>query len=343
MTRRRLQVVLGLVLSALFLWLAFRGVDFGALGQALAMARYELVLPALALYFSGVWLRSLRWRAVLWPIKPVPAHRLFPVVVMGYMANNVLPARLGEVVRAYVLGRREDVSRLSTLATIVVERVLDGLVMLAFMGLVVLILPLTAAMWRLLTAAAALFVIAAAILLSLAVAPAGSQRWARAALRPLPPRAQDVLLPLMVQVLDGLAGLRGAGGVLRALALSFAAWTVEALMYYVLMFAFDIPTSAPAPAALAALTTAVANLGTLIPSSPGYVGVYHYLAKEVLMQFGVPPEPALGYVLVLHAALVVPVTLLGLLYAWREHVQLTTLAAMPAQAPTLAATCGDRL
>ena len=122
-----------------------------------------------------------------------------------------------------------------------------------------------------------------------------------------------------------LSGVGSLGGpaAFRILLLSCAAWLLEAGMYYVLMFSFPITPSA----ALAALTTAVANLGTLIPSSPGYVGVFDFIGKSVLAQFGVPEEAALAYVLVVHAALVVPVTLLGFYYTWRLGVSLREVSA----------------
>src|SRR5438105_3805238 len=113
---------IGLVVSLVCLVLAFRGVDMGAAAALIAGANYWLLLPALAAYFAGVWVRAVRWRYLLRPIKPMPSGRLFPVVVIGYMANDVLPARMGEIARAYVLGRQEGVSSTSVLATIAVER-----------------------------------------------------------------------------------------------------------------------------------------------------------------------------------------------------------------------------
>ena len=90
------------LISAFFLWLALRGQDLTQTARSLADAHYGYVLPALALYFTGVWVRALRWRVLLSPMGRFPVSSLFPVVVIGYMANDVLPARMGEVVRVYV-------------------------------------------------------------------------------------------------------------------------------------------------------------------------------------------------------------------------------------------------
>src|SRR5690242_1391340 len=133
-SKDKLKFWLGLIVSLVFLYLAFQGQDFGKIGQALGEANYWWLLPALGAYFLGVYVRAIRWHYLLGPLKKVSVKRLFPVVVIGYMANDVLPVRMGEVVRAYVLGKRENVSKTGTLATIVVERIMDGITMLLFLA-----------------------------------------------------------------------------------------------------------------------------------------------------------------------------------------------------------------
>src|SRR5207248_9014715 len=113
---------LGLLVSLCFLWLALRGQDLRQVRRALGEADYRYLAPALLLYFAGVWVRALRWRHLLAPVRRLSARALYPVVVVGYMANDVLPWRLGEVVRAYALRERAGVSTSATLATIAVER-----------------------------------------------------------------------------------------------------------------------------------------------------------------------------------------------------------------------------
>ena len=329
--RRNVQVAAGIAVSAVCLGLALRGLKLGEVGRALADAGYGWLLPALALYFAGVWVRAVRWRHLLRPLGDVPSARLFPVVVIGYMANDVLPARLGEFARCYVLRRREGIPPAAALGTVLLERVMDGITMLAFMAITLPLLPSSPDDYRMMGAAAALFLAVAAALVLLATRPALAARLVAAAVRPLPPAPAARLRDLAVTFVGGLAALGGAGATLRIFGLSCAAWLLEAGMYFTLMFAFPLAPSLP----LAILTTAVANLGTLIPSSPGYVGVFEYLGQSVVARFGIPltsmaPESwkssALAYVLVVHAALVVPVTLLGFYYAWREGVALTRLA-----------------
>jgi uncharacterized protein (TIRG00374 family) len=312
--KRNVQVGAGLVISLVCLWLAFRGLDLAAVGRALAGARYGWLLPALALYFAGVWLRAVRWHYLLLPVARLASARLFPVVVIGYMANDILPARLGELARCYILRRRDGVPVAAGLGTVLVERVMDGLTMLVFMAVALPLLPYSAALYRLLGGAAVLFGAVAVVLVANVARPALALRLVEVATRPLPAGPATRLRDLATSFCSGLAALGGAGPILRVFGLSCGAWLLEAGMYFVLMFAFPLTPSFP----LAVLTTAVANLGTLIPSSPGYVGVFDLLGRSVLGQFGVPAAPALAYILVVHAVLVVPVSLLGFWYLWRE-------------------------
>ncbi len=244
------------------------------------------------------------------------------MIAIGYMANDVLPLRLGEVARCFVLRRREGVPQTAALGTVLVERVMDGLTMLAFMGATLPLLPFSAALYRLMGGAGALFLVVTLALVAFTLRPALALRTLDVVSRPVPAGLAQRLRGFAESFLSGMGALGGTGPALRVFGLSCAAWLLEAGMYFTLMFAFPLAPSAP----LAVLTTAVANLGTLVPSSPGYVGVFDFIGRSVLAQFGVPDEAALAYVLVVHAALVLPITLLGFVYIWREGLSLRQVA-----------------
>jgi uncharacterized protein (TIRG00374 family) len=123
---------LGVLISAVLLYLALRGLDFGKMWEVLKSAQYIWLIPGIAVYFVAVWARAWRWHYLLRPLKKIPTAAMFPVVAIGYFGNNVIPARAGEVLRAYVLKRREGVSITASLATVIVERIFDGVVMLCF-------------------------------------------------------------------------------------------------------------------------------------------------------------------------------------------------------------------
>src|SRR4030066_62068 len=129
---KRWQFWLGLLISALFLYLVLRKIDYTQLWQVLKSANYWWLIPGVGVYFIAFWVRSWRWHYLLRPLKAIPTRKMFPIVTMGYAGNNIFPARAGEVVRAVVLKRKQGVPISASLATIIGERVFDGIGMLAF-------------------------------------------------------------------------------------------------------------------------------------------------------------------------------------------------------------------
>lgn len=319
---RQWRLLLGFAISAAFLLWALRQISsFETVGTVLSQANYVYAIPAVAVYFVGVWFRAVRWQVLLGPLRPLSAARLFPVVVVGYMANNVLPARLGELVRAYILGEREGVSKSAVLATIVVERTFDGLTMIIFMLIAGLTVALDDTLRGIMYSSAAVFVVALAAFVVVAASPARAVALITLLLRPLPDKVRRIVADVVAKFVDGLSVLGSIRNVLLVLATSIAAWSAEAAMYWLLGLGFALPVGPQAYL----LTTAVANIGGMLPSSPGYVGTFEWFSMTALSVFGLGSDQALSYILALHAFLLAPVTLLGLAFLWRLGLSLRVL------------------
>ncbi len=328
---RRWQFWVGLAISALFVWLALRGLKLGDVWASLKEANYWWILPGVAVYFLAVWARAWRWHYLLRPVKSIPTATMFPVVAIGYMGNNVYPARAGEVLRAYVLRRREGVPMSASLATIIVERAFDGVVMLAF---IFLNLPELARVTSVPGVASSLrsvavwgtVVFAAAVILFLVMAifPAHAERVIHAVLKRIAPDPlHDRIMALVSQFLSGLAALRSPGDVAMVLVTSAVIWLLETGKYWFVMHAFPFTVSYFA----LMLMNGIVNLATTIPSAPGYVGTFDAPGIAVLGAYGVPTATAAGYTLVLHAALWLPITVLGAYYFARESLNWDRLRA----------------
>ena len=308
---------LGAAISLAFLALAFWGQDLGQVRRALGEADYRLLPPALGLYFAGVWVRALRWRHLLAPMRSLTARVLYPMVVIGYMANDILPWRLGEFVRAYALRARAGVPTGASLATIAVERIFDGLTMLGFLLVASLFIPFNEQLRRLAFVATLIF----GILVLFLAAVVRSSR-VRAGLlglfaRLLPPALAARPVALVESFVDGLQILRSWRDLAVVASFSVLAWTLESAMYLLIALGFALPIG---PAG-ALLTTAVANLATLIPSTPGYIGVFETGVVVVTNGLlGIDRERALSYAIVVHAALYFPVTIWGLYYWTRASL-----------------------
>ncbi len=321
---KRWQLWLGVLISALFLWLALRGLELKDVWLALQSAKYGWLIPGIAIYFLGVWARAWRWHYLLRPLKAISTKTMFPIVAIGYMGNNIYPARAGELLRAYVLRRREDVSVSASLATIIVERAFDGVVMLAF---VFLNLPelarlttdsgfvgdiRTLSIWG-----AGVFFVAVLAFLLMAAMPKHASRllgWFIDHL--IPARFRDGLRSFMERFLDGLASLRSPTDVLMVLITSVVIWLLETGKYWFVMHAFPFTVNFFA----LMLMNGIVNLATTIPSAPGYVGTFDAPGIAVLEAYGVPGALAAGYTLILHAALWLPITVLGAVYMARESL-----------------------
>jgi uncharacterized protein (TIRG00374 family) len=314
---------LGLMVSLVLLVFVFYQTDPSKIWVSLQQAQYIYLIPALALYFIGVGVRAIRWHFLLRSIKPIPSRALFPPVVIGYMANDILPARMGEIVRAYILGQQENVSKAAALVTIVVERVFDGLMMLTFIVAGSFVLNFgDAELNARLRLVGTLFIAAIAGLAVLAGMPRRVERITNFFIRRVPSESLRARATALTRsLLEGLGALRSPADSFAVYTLSLVAWLCETAMYGVIALGFNIV--APFPVFLVAC--AFANLVTIAPSTPGYVGVFDAPVIYVLTAFGVDQNLATSYTLVLHTALILPVTLLGFFYLWRAGISLTQM------------------
>jgi len=324
---KRWQFWVGVLISAIFIWVALRGLNLAAFLVALRHANYWWLIPGIVVYFGAVWIRAWRWHYLLKPIKVIPTRRVWPITVIGYMGNNIYPARAGEVLRAVLLKRHEGVAVSAALATIIVERIFDGVVMLGFVffnlseltqltggsGFIGSIQQL--ALYGSLAFFGALVVFLVAAMFPLTTGRAG--QWIIEHL--LPRRFQEQAIGIMSRFLDGLASLRSPLNVLMVFLTTVFIWLLETLKYWLVMHAFPMSVSFFA----LMLMNGIVNLATTLPSAPGYIGTFDAPGIAVLQAYGVPQAIATGYTLVLHAALWFPITALGIYYLTREGIQWT--------------------
>ncbi|TFG47734.1 MAG: flippase-like domain-containing protein, partial [Anaerolineales bacterium] len=288
---KRWQFWVGLALSAGFLYLALRGLEINEIWEPLKSARYWWLLPGVGIYFIGVWVRAWRWHYLLRPIKSVSTKKMFPIVAIGYMGNNIYPARAGEVLRAVVLKRKEEIPVSASLATIIIERIFDGVVMLGF---VFLNLPelatltgtsgfigniQTLALWG-----SGAFFGALAVFMLAAMFPERAEKIIIKLIQVfLPEKIREKVLEIVLKFLKGLASLRSPKEALMVLLTSIVIWLLETGKYWLVMHAFNFRVSFFA----LMLMNGIVNLATTIPSAPGYVGTFDAPGIAVLSAYGV--------------------------------------------------------
>ena len=319
---KKARVWIGLGVSLVCLWLAFRGVEVDQVIQSFRDVRPLYLIPVLLLaVFVRFFVTALRWQVLLRPVKRIGLHRLFSVTMIGFMANNVLPARMGEFVRAYALGKTEHLSKSLSFATIVVERVFDGLTVVLFFFFSIFFFTFPPVITWLAYASLGLYLVVLLGLLWLWSGRSFGPFVGLAGLLPVRVRARGQ--GLLASFALGLDVLGHGWALLAVSALSILDWLVIVASLYFMFLAFDLPLSPVA----AFFVTVVMALGVMLPSSPGFVGPYQAATVLGLQVFSVPPSIGLSVSLVSHAIQYVPITLIGLVYFWRENLSFRELEA----------------
>jgi len=317
------RVWVGFLVTLLFLALFVRQIEFSRISETLLAAQFAWLMPAVPFYFLGVWFRAARWRHLLLPLRSFASSTLFPYVVIGYMANDLLPMRIGELVRAYVFGTRRGMAKSPVLGTIAIERLIDGLTLIVFAAVVGLFVSLDGWTGQTLRVTAALFLGAIGMLfLGLRFQGKSAAIFLRA-LSFLPARFRSPALNVAQGIFMGMAVLRSPRQLLSVCLFSLLAWTSEAGVFYCVGLALGIDV----PITVYLLAMSLGNLVTALPSSQAGIGPFEYFTAQTLFLFGVESSLAGVYALLLHAVLIVPVVLLGLVYLWVEQFSLGQVVA----------------
>jgi glycosyltransferase 2 family protein len=327
LANRTLRLATGVAVSVIFLAATFRQVDLAAVARILASAQPAWILVAIAFAVSEVTVRAVRWRMLLLPFRHVPLRYAAGYLCVGYFANTMLPARLGDLARAALAGRTLGIPRLATLGTIVVERIVDGLTIFVVVigcGLV------ATGVSTLVTTA----VLLAAALVAVAAILAGALLLAHR-LNLHQTRHGATLVAFARRIAVGGTAMRNPATFCVVLGLTLVAFGLAVGAFLATATAVGVSVT---PLQAAVVMGGMA-LSTAIPAAPGSLGTYEFVGVALLTSFGIAPEAALAMVLLVHAiALLIP-SLAGLVTIWILHVNVREVAAgVAADSPTVAAT-----
>ncbi len=315
------KAVFGLSVTVFLLWWVLHDVPFGEVVSNIASGNFLLLAGSVFVATFGFLIRAVRWKILLSTVRPDTTFRSrFAGVSIGFMANNILPARMGEFARAYAFSRLEPVSATAAFGTLVVERFMDGVVLLLFLVIPVFApgFPAVEAMSQ--GGGLAIFrgaiTLVLAVLVVLVVMATMPRQFLAVAKR------ISVVLPLVTRtrVLDGLSGLLESIAIMRdpkllaaGFAWSFFFWSWHGLSFWLGMLAFGIDTGLVS----AFFTEAVVGFGVAIPSAPGFFGTFHASAEFALTTvYGIPEAQSLAFAFAYHFGGWVPITCIGLWYTW---------------------------
>lgn len=311
-----LRTAIGLAVSAAAIWVLVSTVDVPRAIDVLRTADPMWILVMLGTVLVDVGARGGRWRVLLSSIKRIPYRRVLGYTYLGYLANNVLPARLGELVRSHALGEGEGVSRPTVLGTVVVERIVDTVIVVALAGIAVVVLGVGGVMSTAVGLGAAFVGL---LVLALVVANASHRLPFADRIAELAARYPKIL-ELARRLRDGLAVARRPSTVIGALGFSAIAWTASLATVVFGGQAVGIELSV----LQAALITSGVALATIVPSAPGYVGTFELTAVEVAALFGVDRDAAFAMALLVHAMILGVTSVGGVIASIRLGVGLGT-------------------
>lgn len=315
------MTALAVGLSVALLLLAVSRLQWAEVRRALAQSHLLPWVPlAVASYLAGHLLRGVRCRLLLGR-EALTRLTATNIVVVGYAVNNLLPARAGELARTAMITERTGRPVAEALTVTVVERLLDGLAIVGLLFFATWLTPLPAG-WIRISAWVAMALFAAG-LLGVAALVAFPEVFRTLASRLGGARNQR-LVRFTTQVIAGVSALRDARTAVRIAGLSLGIWLLEAGMFLALLPALQLP-AAPSTALLA---MAVTNLGLLLPSTPGFIGPFHFFCMQTIVALGGPPAPAFAYAVLVHATFFVPITIWGVTALLVYGVEFATLRSL---------------
>ena len=313
------RIIFGVAISFVFLYLAVRNVDWQTVLTSLKEIDLFFLALTIACLFGSICCRALLWKSLLKFEKKVSLVHSFEAIIIGYMGNNILPFRMGELIRAYAMGKKERLSKTFILASIVLERLLDVMSLLIFFA--ALFFSVQLADWLVLSGVVIfVFLVLMGIVVYFIVKDTGTfSSWFTRILKYFPATISHRADGITRSFIQGLGLIKNGSQVIQVISLSLVTWIIWTVCVFFCLkaFHFELPITAPL------LLVVVINMGVMIPSSPGFIGVFQYLCVTSLAFFSVPKSTALGFSVVLHAIQYVPVTLLGWFYLTRMHLSLS--------------------
>lgn len=329
--KKSLQTLLGFLLAAVFLYLAFRGVNFGDLWDSLQRVNYLWVALLIPIIIISHWLRAVRWAYLLSPVKDTLSHRkLFSAVMIGFMVNNVLP-RVGEVVRAFAIGRSEGISKSSAFGTVVVERIIDMLTFLFILSAVLFLSPHSLDPFvDNVDAVRPFFLVGSLAFLAIFVVlffKGESLFRLLNVLRTLvPKRYEERYQRLVESFLSGFSVTRRHDKFAMILLLSFLMYFFYALGLYIPFSAFDALAGHNLDFGASVILLTISTIAFALPA-PGALGTYHsFLTVGLVRLYGVDEITALSFSIITHEAGYILTSVVGLFFFLKDHLKVSEVA-----------------
>jgi len=320
-------MIAGLLVGAIFLYLTVRQIDIQSCWVYIKQADKLWILAAIVAYFTAFIIRSFRWKTLIAPLKAdAPANRLFSFLVIGFFMNNVLPLRLGEFVRANVTGQKFAITRSGVLATVVVERLFDGVSYLVLFLLTVLVLPFPQWAKNSFAAGAVVFIGILAFMFFLVKHREVAEKIIHKI--PFPEKIRQRARGIFINFIDGLKVFSNGGALVKVFLLSICVWSAEASVFFMMAKAFSLNLTY----FHCIFVMIIIGMGAILPTAPGYVGTVEFLGVTALGILSIDKNMAFGYIVTLHVAQLATIAALGIRSLVVEKISFSELVRIEKQA-----------
>lgn len=313
---------LNIGISAFFIWLAVRGIDFTELSKSFLGVSIGFVFLSIVINLFSCWLRAIRWQYLLAPIKRVSTYNVFSALMIGLMINNVLPFRLGEFVRGYALKQSDNISFSASMGTVVVERIIDVLTLLIIFASILFLFPFPDWVKTGSILVALIVAVSIVILYLLAKQSEFALRVIRRATRLISEKLSQQVEKMARSFIEGITFLHSAKAYVIISILSILIWVIYIYVYSTMLMACHFDSLYQLGTADAVVVMVFTSFAIMIPAAPGYVGTFHEIAKQSLMLLHVDREQALGFAILFHASQYVSVTGIGFVYFFKNRLKL---------------------
>lgn len=319
-----LKITLGVLISLFFVMILVDNLEWNKIWTALDSINYFIIIPAIVIQLSSYWIRSVRWKYILSSMKLMKSSELFPIVAISYMANNILPFRMGEFVRAYLVGKKSGISKMSSFSTIILEKIYDGISLLFILGITALIFPFPSWVRNMGLISTVIFLGALIFAVCLVIFRGGTIKFVDSFLKYTPNTLHDSINKLLNRLIEGFEVVKDRKNLIPIALYSMLIWVMEATLFFAIAESFGFSDTI----FIALFVLVIVNLGIMIPSSPGYVGTFEYFVIKSLNVFNITKETAMGYALVLRIAQYLPITLIGFIFMVKEGLSLKGLVRL---------------
>ncbi len=323
--KHKIMGIIGLIISIIFLWLSFRGTNWSDFIRSSQNVNYSLLIGAMAVLIGSVWVRAIRWKYLLSSVGEASNEALYKATMVGYMGNNILPFKMGELLRAYAISRRTNIIFSGAFSSVIIERIVDIISFLLIITIIFSIYPITELTQTI--AIIGFFTIIVFLLISFILFKNDKKflEWYLSKQQHLIEENKETIAKYLVGFCQGIEGLWKNPKPFLTFILSLFLWGIYFIFTFFCISAFNFPINLAEMLKMTLLVLTFTTLVVLIPSAPGTLGTYQAATIAALQIISVNIDTARAFAVISYLVQYFPLTMIGLFYFFQLKLHIIDL------------------